>query len=81
MQTIVEGLTAQEVAKDILDCFYQFEKDADNSDDVLFSKISHLRELMKANPELACRVKEQIFLHFAEKINQLCDQYERIMPE
>ena len=73
---ICEQQDAKTVALEILDCFYQFD-DKDGDVDVhLQKKIQDLRHLVKANPGLARQIKQLIFEHFAERINQLCDQYE-----
>ncbi|WP_141103855.1 hypothetical protein [Parageobacillus galactosidasius] len=64
------------MALEILDCFYQFDGQDGEIDAYLHQKIQHLRQLVKANPGLACQVKQYIFEHFADRINQLCDQYE-----
>jgi hypothetical protein len=67
---------AKEIALEILDCFYQFDHKEGNADAYLQKKIQDLRQLVKANPGLARQIKQHIFEHFADRINQLCDQYE-----
>lgn len=71
-----EEYDAKEVAVQILDCFYQFYNKDGNIDTHLYNKIQELRHLVKANPGLALQVKQYIYKHFADRINQLCDQYE-----